>query len=312
MTKRALLAAACLMLLPSAWVHADELSTVRSLYASAAYEEALALLDKVRNPAEPAVIEQYKALCYLALGRSTDAERTLEGMLRQQPRFEFGEADVSPRLTEMFQAVRKRILPEAARALYARGKSRYDAKRFDEAVKDFRELVALSTDEVVAQNSAVGDLRQLGEGFLKLAEAEVTRAAEEAKAVEAARVEAERAAASAAVTSSGAAQFSTRSPVTYTPSDADVVPPVETVRNMPRWVPGNPLLRQAVFRGVLELVIDEQGAVESAQLLTSVSPLYDGELLEATAGWRFRPATKDGRPVRYRKTMQIVLQPAAK
>jgi TonB family protein len=61
------------------------------------------------------------------------------------------------------------------------------------------------------------------------------------------------------------------------------------------------------FRGRLEVVIDEQGNVSAASLPAPVHPSYDTPLLDATTRWRFRPATRDGQPVRFRKTFEIVL-----
>jgi tetratricopeptide (TPR) repeat protein len=336
--KRVVIAAAFLAVISSAPARADELATVRTLYASAAYEEALALLDSVRSPDAPELIDQYKALCFLALGRPADAERTLETLVKRQPRFDFEEAEVSPRLIELFQTVRKRTLPAAVRAMYSKGKASFDAKRFEEATAQFKELISLSADSGLSESDAAGlrDVIELGEGFLGLAEVELVKiaAARRAEAEKSAAAEAAVAPASPAVTTPSAAAsaaafsaldplaptavaagpdsapFALHPPITYTSADEGIVPPVEVSRVMPRWVPGNPLLRSAKFRGVLEYVVDENGGVESATLVVPISPLYDSSLLEAASTWRFRPATKDGRPVRFRKRIEVVLQPS--
>ena len=36
---------------------------------------------------------------------------------------------------------------------------------------------------------------------------------------------------------------------------------------------------------------------------------YDPELLEMAKSWKFKPATKDGVPVRYRTTVEVRLGP---
>jgi TonB family protein len=59
----------------------------------------------------------------------------------------------------------------------------------------------------------------------------------------------------------------------------------------------------------LELVIDEHGNVESVGMRQSISPLYDPDLLAAARRWRFTPATKDGKAVKYVKLIQFVLSP---
>jgi TonB family protein len=60
--------------------------------------------------------------------------------------------------------------------------------------------------------------------------------------------------------------------------------------------------------GVVELVVDEAGAVESATMRVSINPFYDRLLLEAARGWKYRPATLNGEPVKYRKSVQITVQ----
>jgi protein TonB len=97
---------------------------------------------------------------------------------------------------------------------------------------------------------------------------------------------------------------------TYTPADKDVVPPIELQRPMPRWSPLNRLLAEATFRGLIEVVIDERGAVETAKMAKSVTPMYDDLLLQSARNWRYTPAKKDGRAVRYRQVLEIVLRPS--
>jgi TonB family protein len=58
---------------------------------------------------------------------------------------------------------------------------------------------------------------------------------------------------------------------------------------------------------VLELVIGESGEVESATLREPVNSLYDELLLAAARTWRYKAATKDGKPVRFRRVMRVSL-----
>jgi TonB family protein len=103
-----------------------------------------------------------------------------------------------------------------------------------------------------------------------------------------------------------AADTSASAGTVYSESDAAVDPPAELSRRLPAWNPP-PALARMEFRGVLEVVIDEQGAVTTASLASPVHPAYDDPLLAAASRWRFRPATRDGVPVPYRKTFEIVL-----
>jgi TonB family protein len=66
------------------------------------------------------------------------------------------------------------------------------------------------------------------------------------------------------------------------------------------------MLRDAA--GTLEVVIDETGRVLSAVLPQSIHPQYDGNLLSAARGWRFKPAMRNGLPVPYLKVIEIRLR----
>jgi hypothetical protein len=91
----------------------------------------------------------------------------------------------------------------------------------------------------------------------------------------------------------------------YGPSDGTVVPPI-TIR---QTLPSHTRPRSVVSRGLLELVIDERGEVESAVMRLPVDPTYDRIAVEATKSWRYTPATLSGIPVKFRKVIQITLEP---
>jgi TonB family protein len=59
---------------------------------------------------------------------------------------------------------------------------------------------------------------------------------------------------------------------------------------------------------MLDVQIDERGQVERASIRNSRYPTYDELLLQAARNWRYRPALKDGTPVKYLRTIFIVLQ----
>ena len=68
----------------------DTLAAARELYAAAAYEDALAVLSKLPDtgrPDEQRVIEQYRALCLLALGRTGEAEHAIEAVVLGDPSY---------------------------------------------------------------------------------------------------------------------------------------------------------------------------------------------------------------------------------
>jgi tetratricopeptide (TPR) repeat protein len=281
----------------SATTAADDLATVKDLYASASFEEALTQLANVQSRLSPEQTEQYRALCLLGLGRSDEAQQSLERLVEANPLYEIPESDVPPRLVTMYHDVRKRLLPATTRDLYAKAKTAFDGKQYASASSQFREMLALIGDNDNSNDADLSDLKMLGEGFLKLSDGEVIAAAQAAQ-------EAARAAAAAA-----AVPATPPPPSIYGIENTDVVPPAEIDRRLPLWNPPTVVARTTEYRGLLEVVIDERGAVESATLRKPVTPAYDPILLDATKHWKFQPATRNGVPVKYRKTFDIVLAP---
>lgn len=275
---------------PGPGLAADEMTRVRELYALASYEDALERLNEVESRVAPEQAAQYRALCLIGLGRMVDAERTMERFVMAQPAYAMTDGDVSPRLATMFRETRLRVLPTAARTRYGEAKGAYDRQQFSQAARAFRDVLALLVDGAfVGQVEGLRDLVLLSEGFLSLAEGEIEKA-ERAAAAPPAPVE----------------QTAVESAPVYTIADPSVQVPTELNRRMPLWDPPSVMARME-HRGLLELIIDEQGMVESATILESVHPYYDTSLVDATTRWRYRPALKDGQPVRFRSVIEIIL-----
>jgi TonB family protein len=267
-----------------------DLANAKSLYASAAYEEALAELAKIDAANWDEHVDEYRALCLVALGRTSEAEQTLEHLVRLKPFHSMAPNQMSPRVVSLFKAVRRETLPSVARDMYKEAKTLYDAGRLDEALVQFRQLgTLLSEDDLVAHTPNLADVKQLADGFLKLAEARVAAAPKPSPPVPP----------KPAVVAT---------PRTFTEDDHDVTPPVAIDRRLPEWKPLSATRVPGTVRGLLEIVTGTGGGVESAKLVKSVSPAYDRTLLEAAKTWKFQPAKKDGQPVRYRWLMEIVLE----
>jgi TonB family protein len=94
-------------------------------------------------------------------------------------------------------------------------------------------------------------------------------------------------------------------PRIYGLGDPNVQPPVTVNQALPLY-PTRPV---PPGKGTLELVINESGAVESALMRGSVNSLYDMLALSATRTWRYKPATLNGVPVKFRKDITITLKP---
>jgi len=85
--------------------------------------------------------------------------------------------------------------------------------------------------------------------------------------------------------------------------DSDVAMPKVIRQDMPTL--SQTMKAQARERGIIEVVIDEQGRVSFAAIRSSVHPMYDASLLAAAREWRYQPASFGGKPVKYRKMIQI-------
>ena len=81
-------------------------------------------------------------------------------------------------------------------------------------------------------------------------------------------------------------------------SVSEVEKPPELISAVPPVYPAS--LRRAGVEGrvVLVFVVDEQGQVQDPRVEQSTRPEFEAPALEAVRKWRFRPAQKDGRPVR--------------
>src|SRR5215471_6914979 len=153
---------------------AGDLATAKSLYASGDYEEALNNLSAIKADDSADEVEEYRSLCLLALGRTAEAQRSLERLVTRNPLFKMSEADVSPRLITIFHDVRRRILPNTVRDLYAKAKTNFEQGRYDLAKPQFEDLMALLADDDLAEDAAsLSDLKMLSDGFLKLATAQL-------------------------------------------------------------------------------------------------------------------------------------------
>jgi tetratricopeptide (TPR) repeat protein len=275
-------------------LHADspEFGNAKTLYAQASYEDALVQLNGITDADVANQVDQYRALCLLALGRDREAQASLERIVVRAPLYVVKSDDASPKLVTLFQQVRQRTLPAAAKDLYAKARASFDGKHFPEAREQFEEMLAVLKEAAVGDSgSPIADLKQLGEGFLKLTNAELKPAEPATPPPVAARVAPVKAA-------------------LYSSGDADVVPPVDVVRDLPPWNPPASL-PNGTYSGKLQIDIDERGQVERAILVESIAPPYDSRLIAASRTWRFQPATKDGVPVKYRKVFAIVLQPSS-
>ena len=273
----------------------DTVAAAQQLYNSAAYDEALAMLDRLKasgasDPASASLIEQYRAFCLLAVGNQSDAERAIESLVAGDPTFQPDKA-ISPRLLSVFRDARRRMLPFAIRQRYVNAKASFDQKAYQAAADEFDAVLRLlEAPDAVASDPALADLRTVALGFRDLAKAAAAR---------------------------NAPPSAPEAPPTpapppprafYTADDDGVIAPVAIKQNLPPWPQSIPKPTQAGRRAVLDIVINEDGAVESVVVRQSIGTWYDELLVREAKRWSYKPATKDGAPVKYRKLMQVVVE----
>jgi TonB family protein len=272
------------------------LAAARTLYASAEYGGALDMLNGLVSDTpvgpERQAIDLYRALCFVAVGNSAEASKVIEAMILADPLYRPAADDVPPRLRSAFTDARKKLLPAIVQQNYVSAKASFDKKDYDRAAKGFTQVLAGLNDpdiETAASQPPLSDLKMLATGFHDLA----------------AKAAAPPPAPAPPVAAAPAPAAVVEAPRIYSPSDGDVVPPV-TIRQAVPPYPGRVLLEGSL---VMDVIIDASGAVESAMIATPPNPVYDKLALGATKTWQYQPAMLNGKPVKFRKRIQITLVP---
>jgi hypothetical protein len=149
------------------------LDPARVLYDAAAFESALATLDRMApvDDAGRAAVQQYRALCLAALGRDRQAHQAIAEMIAADPLMPTHMDDVSPRFRAMVMAAWPQLLRSIVRARYAHGTSLYQAGAWREAAAEFSSVLALLDHPSVSlrREAVFADVRQLASDYLALA-----------------------------------------------------------------------------------------------------------------------------------------------
>jgi hypothetical protein len=308
---RGVLLISVLVVLPvriSASAGEETLASAREMYSAAAYDEALIVLNRLRPTAsgdEALSIDQYRAFCLLALGRSQDAVQAIEAVVTAQPMYQPSESEVSPRVRSAFSDVRRRLLPTLIERRYASAKDAFDRKDFVPAAAGFKQVLdALGDPDVgaAAGKPPLSDIRTLSAGFFDLSTAA-------AAVVAATPLPPPPPVAPLPAPTVSLPAPARQAPRIYVADDQGVTAPVSVRQLLPEFTkPGGPLaarMMQPPDKGLIELVIDERGNVESATMRVPIQKDYDAIVIQAARGWKYKPATKDGQPVKFRKFITI-------
>ena len=85
---------------------------------------------------------------------------------------------------------------------------------------------------------------------------------------------------------------------TYDGRDADVTPPVPLSREAAAPPAGAP-------SATYDVVIDTSGAVQQIRLINGDAGMRESMMRAHIKSWQFRPATRNGQPVRYRMQVRV-------
>jgi len=272
----------------------------KELYSSANYDEALAMLNTLSargdNADDAAAVAMYRVLCLVAVGRSAEVDAAIDRLVSQHPLYRPPSDELSPRMRTALSSARVKTLPALVQKRYEESKTAYDRGDFAASSVGFKWVLSALADPDISYLSGqppLADLKTLAAGFIDLSE----------KAL----------APPPAVMPTPAAVVIAPPPTPtrdlsriFSTDDSDVVAPVTIQQKMPQF----PGALTATMAGVLEVVVNAAGSVESVRLMEPVHPRYDSLLLSTAKKWQYQPARIEGTPVRYLKRIQISLTPA--
>jgi tetratricopeptide (TPR) repeat protein len=289
-------AIAALILTMAPRLHGQQpLAAARELYAQAEYQDALNVLNTLSvtdySREDRQSIDLYKTLCLFAVGRRAEADRALEAMVAQDPLYRPSADDMPPRMRAALSDARKRMLPAIIQQKYAEAKNAFDRKDYGVAEGGFRQVLdALADPDIVAAStqSPLADLKTLADGFYGLS----VKAAAPAPTL-------------AAEPPPPPTPIMPQAPRTYSANEPGVTAPVIIRQKVPAY--RGKVLEAA--NGIIEVVIDTTGAVETARMRVPLNAQYDKLVLAAAKAWQYQPATVQGAPVKFRKMVQITLVP---
>jgi hypothetical protein len=90
----------------------------------------------------------------------------------------------------------------------------------------------------------------------------------------------------------------------YSAQDRDVIPPQTS-----EALPGPTISSWTTRTNAMEVIVSETGAVERVRLVTPPQRMPDMFALSRAKVWKFKPAMKDGKPVRYRLLLTWEVNP---
>jgi TonB family protein len=271
----------------------DPLKEARDLYGSAAYIEALTELARVEagasTPTTTRDADAYRSFCLFALGRDAEARAVAETLVRRDPTFSIDQLpDASPRIVALFASVRRSVLPQVIKDEYrvARARAVERTPDADSRLRKVRQLLD-TAEHIGAWDATLADIRLIVDGFLDLEHA--------AQPLE------------AAATATTAAPEPSSPVVPVSPStNAGVVAPIAVFQPEPNIPPALlNFVRQLHRSSTIDVAINEHGTVDDVTVKQAVTPAYDRLIVATARTWRYKPALRDGMPIKFVTTVVI-------
>jgi hypothetical protein len=265
----------------------DPLVRAKELYRTAAYDEALGILDGISDSSPSATIEvnEYRVFCLVALDRKDDAKSAITALVTADPSYQLSEAQASPRVRAVFKEVREALLPSIIQHTYADAKAAFD-KKDPQAGAQFERVLTLLKDPDLKPTPELTDLAVVAAAFRDLSAARDAAAAPRAAAP-----------AAAPVVPSKPAE-----PIVYRDGEPNFTPATVINQALPTAV----LPERRIYTGAVEVLIDETGKVLSAKMAMPIAGAYDRQLIQTALNtWKYKPALKNGAPARYTKIVNV-------
>lgn len=281
--------------LSSPWLAAaaaaqTDLTEARTQYEEAAYEDALTTLTKASasTPADRVQLEQYRALCLIALGRLAEAERAVASLVEADPTYVPPSTVASPRVLAMIADIRRKELPGVSRRMLDAGRASFEAKNTAQAQRQFDLLLKLLDDPGMEGRPEREDLRAVAKGYSTL-----LVAAPAPPVRPAAPVSTDKPAASPAPA----------------PGSSAFTPAVVIQETLPVWTPPNPTIARTEYSGAVKVRIGTDGRVKEVTIDQPSHPAYDANLMRVARTWLYKPASQNGTPIESERVIAVRLRP---
>jgi len=210
-----------------------------------------------------------RAVGLLAAGNADDASIMFDAIVMRNPFYQLDPSRSSPEALAALQSSKRILLPVLARRLYEDARAAYEAGDFTKAIAAGGRALAL-LNSLDPNEPAPRDLETEATNLVALATA--ARTAEE--------------------------------DTIYSIGDTGVTPP----RPLSRQLAATVLLRRSTPpTGRLEILVGRSGRVEIVRLDTPTNGYHDRMIVSAVKAWRYKPALRNGKPVRFNLVMMISL-----